>query len=258
MSIKLEYKDVLTRCKQWSGNIEELRELGDVIQSVFNADQDKMAEKFCLALLKHDPPALYKAKSYTFLSAFEGCHEDSYLHIAQSWIRTAMNQQRALGWVAEEVEEWAQIIDKQLKTPVQQPVSPELSLEGLSIGGKNGAMDGAGDPKPTPKHVHDTENCKMCQRMKGDEFARITALARLCARPKTNWWRMKLSTQSFQRSTGTRGVLRSKKSTSNFDLFVQQQDKAEEQGRPEEPSEVARVAEEESGAMDDEKEDALY
>ncbi|KAK5707176.1 hypothetical protein LTR17_020918 [Elasticomyces elasticus] len=291
MSNQLEYKDVLARCKQWSGNIEELRELGDVITSVYNADQDKMAEKFCLALLKHDPPALYKAKFYTFLSSFEGYHEDSYLHIAQSWIRTAMNQQRALGWVAEEVEEWAQIIDKQLKTPVVQPVSPELSLEGLSIGGMDGTMDGAGGPKATREHVHDTENCKMCQRMRGDEFPQPKPTAeelealrkakeelevtvakqdkqKAAAKAKEieerklreqmakipKLVRMKLSTQSFQKGTGTRGVLRGKKSMSTFDLFVQQQDKAEEQARQEEPARVAEE-EEESGAMDSEMKD---
>ncbi|KAK5719989.1 hypothetical protein LTR15_007262 [Elasticomyces elasticus] len=289
MSIKLEYKDVLDRCKQWSGGIEELRELGDVIQSVFNADQDKMAEKFCLALLKHDPPAFYKAKFYAYLSAFEAYDEVSYLHIAQSWIREALKQQHTLGWVAEEVEVWAQTIDQRLKSAVEQRASPELSLEGLSIGGMDGAMDGAGDPKATREHVHDTENCKMCQRMRGDEFPQpkptaeeLEALRKakeeleatvakqekqkaaakakeveerkrreqVAKIPKSA--RMKFSTQSFQKGTGTRGVLRSKKSMSNFDLFVQQQDKAEEQARQEEPARVA----EESGAMDEEMKEA--
>ncbi|KAK5693264.1 hypothetical protein LTR17_025159 [Elasticomyces elasticus] len=232
--------DVLARCKQLSGNIAELKEkeLGDVIQLVLNAGQDKMAEKFCLTLLKHDQSALYKAKFYTYLSPIKAYHEDSYLHIAHSWIRKAMDQQRAVGWVAEEVEEWAHIIDKQLKAPVEQPVSPELSLQGLSIGSMNGAKDGAGDPKPTHEHVHETENYKVCQRMKGDESPKPEPTA-----------------EELEKSTGTHGVLRSKKSMRKFDLFVQQQDKAEEQGRQEEP---ARVAEEESGAMDDELEDFLY
>lgn len=169
--------------------------LADPTDVASNADQDDFVEAFCLALFEHDLPALYKAKFYAYLSTHPGMRalhptsrpapmltllpapldydETSYLHVAENWIQTAKEQSAALGWIPDEVEQWAEIIDKQKAEPA------DLSLEGLTLGGMDGTLDGAGDAPgrvhgkgKAPAHVHDVDNCKMCQRMKyGDDAA---------------------------------------------------------------------------------------
>ncbi|KAK5726384.1 hypothetical protein LTR17_012815 [Elasticomyces elasticus] len=278
MATPLKYKDVLERCKQWSGDLAELKELGDVIQGTFNAGQDKRTEKLCLALLKHDPPALYKARIYTLLSAFEGYHEDTYLNIAKQWIDTAMDQFGALGAIPDEVEEWSQRIQEHLNAPVEQP-APTTELEGLSLGGMDGAMDGVDDQKPSAHvHVHDTEKCKMCQYMRSDEFhqpnqaptpeeledlrkakeklekaqaerekMRAAAKAREVEERKIREkkakipgsLRMKLSAKAQQQGTGSRGLL---------DLFYKDQPGAKQEPGKEES--VAASEEQENGEAD--------
>ncbi|KAK3622109.1 hypothetical protein LTR56_020813 [Elasticomyces elasticus] len=117
-----------------------------IIQHCYHKDEDTSLKLLVLALLKHNPPAFYKAQFYFFLASHPVYDEDSYLIIAKPWIEKAVSQFRVLGLDPEEVEKWVQRIQKQINEPEVEPkAEPGLSLEGLSPGGIDGTVDGAGE-----------------------------------------------------------------------------------------------------------------
>ncbi|KAK4888563.1 hypothetical protein LTR27_012571 [Elasticomyces elasticus] len=175
--------EVLRRCERWTGDAEELKNLTKIIQHCYSKDEDTSLKLLVLALLKHNPPAFYKAQFYFFLASHPAYDEDSYLIIAKSWIEKAVSQFRVLGLVPEEVEKWVQRIQNQIDEPRVEPKAEiGLSLKGLSLGGIDGTVDGAGEAADASHghgqgahsdHVHDVAHCKMCQRMKHVDGAEL-------------------------------------------------------------------------------------
>ncbi|KAK5691727.1 hypothetical protein LTR17_025607 [Elasticomyces elasticus] len=137
--------EVLRRCERWAGDAEELKNLTKISQHCYHKDEDTSLKLLVLALLKHNPPAFYKAQFYFFLASYPAYDEDSCLIIAKSWMGRAVSQFRVLGFVPEEVEKWVQRIQKQIDEPRVEPkAEPGLSLKGLSLGGIDGTVGGAG------------------------------------------------------------------------------------------------------------------
>ncbi|KAK5703316.1 hypothetical protein LTR17_022225 [Elasticomyces elasticus] len=153
--------------------------LSKIIQHCYYKDQDTTLKLFVLALLKHDPPAFYKAQFHFFLASHPAYDEHTYLIIAKSWMEKAVSQFRVLGLVPEEVEKWVQRIQKQIDEPRVEPkAEPGMSLEGLWFGSIDGTVDGAGEVASASHgrgarsdHVHDVAHCRMCQRMKHSDGA---------------------------------------------------------------------------------------
>ncbi|KAK4966633.1 hypothetical protein LTR42_010944 [Elasticomyces elasticus] len=167
---------VLRRCERSSGDVTELREIDNTIGNVFNADNWYMVEAFALALLDYEPPEqvplppLYKAKMYTYLSGHPDYPEDSNLLVARSWIDRAIKDAIAhVGFIPAEMQERQDMIEKQLALPVP-PTPSDLSLEGLTLGGMDGTVDGTMESSSTVEVPHNKDKCKQCLYYKYGDF----------------------------------------------------------------------------------------
>ncbi|KAK5701397.1 hypothetical protein LTR17_022633 [Elasticomyces elasticus] len=171
-----KFSAVLKQCERWSGDVMELAEIDNIIGNVFNAGNWHMVEVFALALLDHEPPEqvplppLYKAKMHTYLSGHPDYPEDSNLLIARSWIDRAIKDAIAhVGFIPAEIQEWKEMIEGQLALPVP-PTPSDLSLENLTIGGKDGTMDDAMEFSSTVEVPHNKDKCKQCLYHKYGDF----------------------------------------------------------------------------------------
>ncbi|KAK3651269.1 hypothetical protein LTR56_005726 [Elasticomyces elasticus] len=256
----VKFSAVLRRCERWAGDVTELAEIDNTIGNVFNAENWHMVESFALALLERDPPPaqallppLYKAKMYTYLSGHPDYPEDSNLLVARSWIDRAVKDAIAhIGFVPAEIQEWKDMIEKQLALPV--PSNPsDLALESLTIGGMDGTMDGAMDSS-TVEVPHNKDKCKQClyhkygdfvpemieppapetpletataklaeaqrkiKEIKAEDVAQQRLRRRLAGLPASQ--RMRMASASFTEGTGTVGTLhrslKAKKSMRDF------------------------------------------
>ncbi|KAK5113290.1 hypothetical protein LTR85_010907 [Meristemomyces frigidus] len=116
--VGLDFDEVVERMHAWvPGDVEELKELGIIVQGLFNGretDDANGLETVCLALLAHEQlPPFYRAKMHAYLSACENQHTNDQVILASSWILEARGRQMQLGWMPEEIVQWKHIIRRE-------------------------------------------------------------------------------------------------------------------------------------------------
>lgn len=74
---RTDWNEVVHRARTWQpSNLQELKDLGIIIRSAYNGNDEEAVRILCQIMLQHDDvlPALYKAKFHAYLADCQGQH----------------------------------------------------------------------------------------------------------------------------------------------------------------------------------------